>query len=243
MDRIITPIGRPHEQKCETSPFKESRQVSTENTLLKARYLGFPEKAATYLALAIKTRQNALIEAELITRNAKKAAKALFVRTRKKANEKAYKAATRKVDTELLKRHYEIDLLYEATVKQANQECFSLALAIAKEIIGNVVISEADVVTARIQSALEKLVDSRVHTILVHPDSLAAVKATLHERFPARKFNCLASDKIAPGNSAIETPAGTIELLWEDHFRVIEEKLKRKLNERVQETHAATSNT
>lgn len=117
----------------------------------------------------------------------------------------------------------EAERVYQQTCCQAKQDCVTLSLQIAREVIASEIKSNVKSLSARINSALERLLDTRKVQILVNSQEFERVKPDFDQtRSGVTISKC---DDVIPGNARIVTENGEIELSWLAHFDLIQEHL------------------
>lgn len=131
---------------------------------------------------------------------------------------------------------HEIEILtdlehrYATTVRDAQRDCLELSVAIAAEIIAADLAPESDILGRRIAIELEQLLDRRPVSIRVGPHDTTAVLAALEQRAPGRTIKIEPDPSLAAGDAIIETPAGSLRLVWREQLATIRERLMSRLD-------------
>jgi flagellar biosynthesis/type III secretory pathway protein FliH len=120
-----------------------------------------------------------------------------------------------------------MELKYKQVSAQAEQDCFELALSLAKKIIGESINTGQSNLKERIRSVLPRLSLSRKIRILANPSELPTLYELCNSKAPQTAIDLEADSKISPGNARIESSSGAVEVSWEAHFDSLVDLLKR----------------
>jgi len=119
----------------------------------------------------------------------------------------------------------DLERRYAATVRSAQRDCLELCVSIAAEIVATDLAPETEILGRRIAHELTRLIDQRTITIRVGPHDHDALCAALTARSPGRPFTLESDPQLGVGDAIIETPAGSVRLVWREHLAVIRERL------------------
>jgi flagellar biosynthesis/type III secretory pathway protein FliH len=120
-----------------------------------------------------------------------------------------------------------IEIKYKQVAEQAEQDCFELAISLAKKIIGESIENCRSNLKDRIKSILPRLSLSRKIKIAAHPTEIPSIHELCHLNSPQLAIDLVADSKISLGNARIESASGAVEVSWEAHFESLVDLLKR----------------
>lgn len=119
----------------------------------------------------------------------------------------------------------------KAFLRNAEKHIVSLALAVAKKIIGREVKSDKDLVVYTIRESLKLVTDKTRITVLVNPDELENVLSHRRELqeidrdLPEMEF--VPDDRIEPGGCIVETRTGAVDGRMESQLEEIERNFSK----------------
>lgn len=175
-------------------------------------------------ALHASARSNALELLKKTKKASQRYKKIIYQQTRKKAYREGRQAGLEAAQAESLELHKRFEEILEDT----KNDCINLACKVAKEIIQK----ELDTQTSWISKQVASLMDAMPHlgtlSILVTRSHAEKIKRELEQKLPMLKISVEESDEVMPGNAFVRTAAGSIELNWESHFRLLQEKLQNR---------------
>jgi len=118
-------------------------------------------------------------------------------------------------------------------MKNINEECLSLALSIAREVIQKEINTDSLHLSARLQSTLSNLSSPKAIKIFVNEKDRVAIQKNIRAEFPSLNAVITESCDIERGNAEVKTISGTIKLNWEEHLGVIRKHLQESLRDKL----------
>lgn len=121
----------------------------------------------------------------------------------------------------------ELDRIKKEFSQTLEKEALSLALAVAKKVVGYEMQRNANAIVQVIRQALQKVVDDGNIRVRVHPSQIQTIenaRSEFADLVPKTETIVLEADQsLTPGGCLIETSFGDIDARLETQFQVIEE--------------------
>ncbi len=114
---------------------------------------------------------------------------------------------------------------YKHALRLANGDCLDLALAIAGEVIKETFLANRELLTRRIDAALQMLINDGARRIRVHAED----RPTVFKHFRDSGITVSADNKIMPGCAYIDGPHGSVHLDWEENLIRLGKNLNQQL--------------
>lgn len=209
-------------------------KVVTAN-IIHAKFTPPKQAAGELLRLAQLALHQAAATAAAAKKDQRQKAAQHVRQLRKRIRAGAWRAAQHQAAAELREREAALIKRFEAALTGVEDECLGLAGYLARAVIQTELQVNPAALANKIRTALNSLVDARSVTIAVHPDCVAQ----LRENLSAQLWECAPAVRPAaellPGDLRLESPAGTVTLLWQEHLRALELDLRARWEQRKQE--------
>lgn len=194
--------------------------------VVPSRYLGLVGEQTVALGLALSRTTQQEEEAHRTIRATRAALAARVWRLRARARSVGL-AAGRRASADAVEALIDQTRRYTEVVRAAERDCLELSVAIAAEIVEADLVPNTDLLARRIERALSELLDHRAPRFFVAETEVKR----LREALPTVPPEAIQSDQsLAPGDAILETPAGSIRLVWREHLERIRERLFTRLN-------------
>jgi flagellar biosynthesis/type III secretory pathway protein FliH len=208
-----------------TAPLLELRAVSATRcfrrcTVITAKRLENTTETAQLIAALRRLEHLATLDYAAKRHALAHAAQRTRARARRAGHTAGYRAGLRAGEALA-----DLEQRYAATVRSAQRDCLELCVSIAAEIVATDLAPETEILGRRIAHELNRLIDQRRITVRVGPHDHGALSAALATRAPARAFTLEADPHLNSGDAIIETPAGSVRLVWREQLALIRERL------------------
>ena len=203
---------------------------------VSARYLGRATAGAEIFrfAEALIQHQTARLEQRLAVQRAKTAQ--LLRRSRRRIRERCAKQSRQQIEKALLITQAEYAQNYRQTVAGLEQECLALVTSICRTVLRTEFSQHPEAILARLHSALELILGRAALVVSLAPIHRAAITESLAHDPGLRELSFSYTSSLDPGQIIVATPAGKLELFWEDEVAEIGRKLTAQL--RGEKSHA-----
>ena len=195
--------------------------------IIRAKFNPNPAYPVDLLKAARDFLEEARVKTAAMLKAARGGAARQIRRARKRAARLGAARARCTVTTEHAVRLAGIETERRRLLQQAKQECLELCLLIAREILGAEIAMNRESLAARIQSAIDTLINARAVSILVNPADLPEVRRALCQARESGEWLIEPRAEMAPGKARLESPAGTVDLDWEAHLCAVAEAVRR----------------
>lgn len=199
------------------------------STIITGRYLGPPRDDLQVLASTRALCEGAKAELSKEIKEVRTRAAAHIRATRQRARARGYQDGVNAANLELAGKIAESVTLHRNLIQSANEDCLEVSLSVTKQVLGEVVAMDPCALKHRIKAALNGLYEKRAVSIQVPTGTGEAVRSKLTAELNAQ-VNVSENSALNPGDSAIETPSGTIQIRWEDSFRSAARAIRAKLS-------------
>jgi flagellar assembly protein FliH len=199
------------------------------STIVTARYLGPPRADLQALASTRALCDGARAELAKELQDARSRAAAHIRATRQRARERGYQNGVNAANLELAGKIAESVTLHRNLIQSANEDCLEVSLSITKQVLGEIVSLDPLALKHRIKVALSGLYEKRAVSIQVPTGTSEAIRSKLTAELNMQ-VNVSENSALSPGDSAIQTPSGTIQIRWEDSFRSAARAIRAKLS-------------
>lgn len=119
----------------------------------------------------------------------------------------------------------------QRAIANAHRDCLEVALTVAKEVVGELLATDAERIAARVKRGLERLSQGRVLSIEVLSGGESALQAALENM--GAPIPVHPTTDLAPGVVRLRTVHGPVEMPWEEEFAEMANRLRSVLEARI----------
>ncbi len=192
---------------------------------IKGKYKSSKLNSSQYLELAKKTKESATQYKASLIKETRVQIALEAKKIKNKAKEQGLKQGLKKAESLLQKNNLEFENFKKNLFKKIQKESLTLAISLAKKIIGEELETNTKSLTNFIKAGIAKIKLKNNDKILLNPAHYKEIK---------KEIDIVESDKkIEKGKAKITTHSGTINIDWENSFEDLKNNLYQQLEEKL----------
>ncbi|MEZ4752842.1 MAG: FliH/SctL family protein [Bdellovibrionota bacterium] len=185
----------------------------------------------TNIAYTLELEHKALKKLKLEVDSEIKCKRSELARKVFKLKNKVSAQATKKAQTELVKQLLDgfksIETLKEKLLKEAEAECLSLSISIAKELVSKELKIDSKLLEQRLNNCLSSVFKDDIQKIFFSSEDYKQITSTVSDS----SYEFLENPELAQGDLIIATQSGQLEFKIDDHLDQIYSIMKERLYE------------
>lgn len=205
------------------------------SSTIEVKYFPPRLKATDMLAIARATYDHAVDSAKQVRRQTRKTLARQALKTRSRARKLGYANGKRDARMEYARRLLEIQEQANDLMREANEQCLSLSIDLAQQILGYEVANTPQYVLNQLEQALSSFTSKYQITITVHPSQLEEVRAVLLSARPDLGLTFVADQSIVSGTAKLSSIAGEVVLHWQDELKSVANELRASLTNQLKQ--------